>query len=171
VAFLLAAGLWLGFASPGVCMPLANVGIGAYGVTNVPIVQDDAETGGLFGIRGRVGLLSLLSFEPSVNFFQNKDADVEGVTLEAPEVTSYAFNLVLKTGPLYTTGGIGWSSVDVPGGVGESDEATYNVGGGLELGFGKVAIDVSPRLFIINTEDKASRKNLAIMAGINYYIF
>jgi hypothetical protein len=30
---------------------------------------------------------------------------------------------------------------------------------------------VSPRLFIIQTADKGSRKNIAVMAGINYYMF
>ncbi len=93
------------------------------------------------------------------------------IKLEAPKLTSYAFNIMLKGGFMYTTAGIGWTSVDVPGGVGESSEPTYNFGGGFEIGVGVISIDVSPRLFIINTADSASRKNLLIMAGANYYFF
>lgn len=169
----LVLGLLAGLAGPSASAPLGltKVGIGAYGGANIPIVQDDAESGGLFGIRGRVGLLSLLMFEPSVNFLKNSDADVEGITFEAPKVTSYAFNLILKGGPTYATGGVGVTKLDVPGGTGETNETTYNFGGGVEIGFGPVAVDVSPRLFVIETADSASRKNLAVMAGVNYYFF
>ncbi len=172
---LLATGLLLGFAEPSAALPFAKVGIGAYGGTNIPLVQDDAKTGGLFGIRGRVGLLSLVMFEPSVNFLKNGDGDVDvngqTVTLEAPKVTSYTFNLLLKGGFTYATGGIGWSSVEIPGGGEKTNEPTYNFGGGVEIGVGPLAVDVSPRLFVINTADKASRKNLEIMLGVNYYMF
>lgn len=174
VALALLAGLSLGLTEPGSSNPLTKAGIGAYGVSNIPIVQDDAGKGMLFGIRGRLGL-PIITFEPSINFIKNGDgeADIDGTTikLEAPKLTSYAFNIMLKGGFMYTTAGIGWTSVDVPGGVGESSEPTYNFGGGIEIGVGVLSIDVSPRLFIINTADSASRKNLLIMAGANYYFF
>lgn len=170
-AIVLAAGLVVALAAPAAAMPFVKVGIGGYGVANIPIVQDDSDPGPLFGIRGRLGLLSMLMIEPSITFFENKDATEENITFEAPEIRSYAFNLILKGGPTYATGGIGWSSVDIPDGAGKSDETTYNFGGGVEIGVGPVAVDVSPRLFIIETADKASRKNLALMAGINYYMF
>lgn len=170
-AFVLAAALWLGLAEPSAALPLAKVGIGGYGVTNIPIVQDDAKSGPLFGIRGRIGLLSILMVEPSINFLKSGDGEEAGVTFEGPKATSYAFNLILKGGPTYATAGIGWSSLEIPGGTGKSDEPTYNFGGGIELGFGPVSVDVSPRLFIIETADKGSRKSLAVMAGINYYMF
>ncbi len=93
------------------------------------------------------------------------------IDIDPPKLTSYAFNIMLKGGFMYTTAGIGVTSVEIEGGVGKSKEPTYNFGGGLEIGFGAISVDVSPRLFIINTADSASRKNLLIMAGANYYFF
>ncbi len=174
VALALLAGLSLGLAEPGASNPLTKAGIGAYGVSNIPLVQDDAGKGALFGIRGRFGL-PVITFEPSINFIKNGDgeADVDGTTiaLDPPKLTSYALNVLLKGGFMYTTAGIGVTSVEIKGGVGKSKEPTYNFGGGLEIGVGVLSIDVSPRLFIINTADKASRKNLLIMAGATYYFF
>ncbi len=151
---------------------LAKLGVGAYGVSNIPVVQDDAESGALYGIRGRLGLMRLLAFEPSISFLKNGDAEwEEGITFEAPEMTSFAFNLVWG-GRFYGTAGIGWTSLDIhQPGMDSTKETTYNFGGGIEIPAGPVAIDAGARLFIINTADSASRKNLAIMAGVNYYIF
>jgi hypothetical protein len=174
VAVAIGAGLLLCNAEPSAAGLLTKVGIGAYSGTNIPLVQDDAGTGGLFGIRGRFGL-PIITLEPSINFLGRTDVDqtIEGVpvTFQASKITSFAFNVLLKTGFTYSTVGIGWSSVDIPGGVGETDETTYNFGGGVEIGVGPVSVDVSPRLFVIKTADKASRKDLAVMMGVNYYMY
>jgi hypothetical protein len=159
-------------AGPSAAAPgLTKVGVGVYGGANIPIVQDDAGSGGLFGVRGRIGLLSILMVEPSFTLLKNGDTEEEGITFEAADVKTFAFNVILKGGFTYATAGIGVTKLDIPGGVGESDETTYNFGGGAEIGFGPVAVDVSPRLFVIETSDGGSRKNLAVMAGVNYYFF
>jgi hypothetical protein len=168
------SGLLLGTALPGAANLLAKIGVGAYGGTNIPIVQDDAENGGLFGIRGRISL-PIITLEPSINFLGSGDAErtIEGVpvTFEAPKVTSYAFNVLWQSGFTYGTVGIGRSSVDIPDGVGETTETTYNFGGGVEVGVGPISVDVSPRFFVINTADSASRKSVVLMIGANYYLY
>jgi hypothetical protein len=173
VALVLAATLLLAISERGQCGDM-TIGIGAYGGSNIPVAQDDAGTGALFGFRGRLGF-PYGTIEPSVNFMGQGDGstDFEGteITLEATDIMSYAFNYLVRTGPVYYTAGVGWSTVDIPGGVGESDEATYNFGIGVEFPVGPISIDVSPRAFIINTAGDGSRKNAAIMAGINYQIF
>jgi len=161
-------------------MGLAKLGIGAYGVTNIPVVQDDAESGALYGIRARLGVLSALAIEPSISFIKSGDAevdyDVEGLegqtlTIEGPDMTSFAVNLVWG-GAAYGTAGIGVTSLDLhQPGLDSTSETTYNFGGGAEIAAGPVSIDLSARLYVINNVDKASRKSLAIMAGVNYYIF
>lgn len=159
-------------ASPGDAKFLTRLGAGAYSGFNIPIVQDDADNGPLYGLRARLGI-PIITFEPAVTFLQNEDADaddIEGVTFEAPEVTSYSFSALIG-GAFYGVGGIGWSTVDVPDGSGESSEPTYYIGAGAEIPVGPVAVDVSPRLFIINTAEGASRKNVGILLGINYYFF
>jgi len=148
-----------------------KLGIGAYSGVNIPIVQDDAGTGPLYGFRGRIGF-PLVTLEPAVTILNNadQDADVSGstISLEAPEVTSYSFS-ALFGGSFYGLAGIGWSSINVPDGAGESTEPTYYLGGGAEIGVGPVAVDVSPRLYLIQTADNATRKNVGILIGVNYY--
>jgi hypothetical protein len=150
---------------------LTKIGVGAYSGINIPIVQDDAGTGALYGFRGRVGL-PIVTFEPAVSFLQNKDQDVDAggstITLEAPDVTSYSFS-VLFGGMVYGLAGLGWSSVNIPGGNGETNEPSYFFGGGFEIPVGPLAVDVSPRLYLIQTADNASRKNLGVLIGANYY--
>jgi len=150
---------------------LTKLGVGAYSGVNIPIVQDDAGTGPLYGFRGRIGL-PIVTFEPAVTFLQNGDGEVDvngsTISLEAPEVTSYSFS-ALFGGAFYGLAGIGWSSVNIPDGAGESSEPTYFLGAGAEIGVGPVAVDISPRLYLIQTEDNATRKNVGVLLGINYY--
>lgn len=175
VALALMSVLLLAASERGDCDQTMTIDVGAYGGANIPVAQDDAETGALFGFRGRLGF-PYGTIEPSVNWLMHgdgstEDADGTEVTLQAPEVSSIAINYLVRTGPIYYTAGMGWSAVNIPGGVGESDDATFNFGIGAEFGVGPVSIDVSPRAYIINTAGQGSRKDAAIMAGINYRIF
>jgi hypothetical protein len=178
-ALALAAGLCLAMTLSATAhagaLGLTRIGVGAYGFSNIPIVQDDAETSALWGIKGRVGLLSIVDFEPSITFISSKDVKLEqeGVEIEipGPDITSYLFNVSIGR-TVYTSLGIGWSKIDLnQAGGGTTNETTYNFGGGVEIPAGPLAIDASARLLIINHADSASRKSLAIMAGANYYFF
>ncbi len=168
-----ALGLLCATAGSGHAKFLTRLGAGAYGGVNIPVVQDDAATGPLYGLRARLGFPGF-TFEPAVTFLENQDeeSDIEGIdfTLEAPEVTSFSFSALIG-GSFYGVGGIGWSTVEVPNGTGESSEPTYFVGAGAEIPAGPIAVDVSPRLFIIHTAEGASRKNVGVLVGVHYYFF
>jgi len=175
VALALIPALLVAAAGRGQCDQTMTIDVGAYGGANIPVAQEDTSTGALFGFRGRLGF-PYGTIEPSVNFLGHGDGsmdDVDGteITFQAPEVLSMAINYLVRTGPIYYTAGMGWSAIDIPGGVGESDEATFNFGIGAEFGVGPVSIDVSPRAFIINTAGQGARKDAAIMAGVNYRVF
>jgi hypothetical protein len=167
----LALGLLGVLAQPSQADFLNRLGIGAYSGVDYPIVQDDAGTGPLYGIRGRIGV-PVVTIEPAVTFVENADRDVEAggstISLEAPGLTSYSFSLLWGRS-LYGLAGIGWSTLDVPNGAGESTEPTYYFGGGGEIGIGPVAVDISPRFSIIQTADNASRKHFSVLVGVNYY--
>src|SRR5262249_12938906 len=131
-SLMLGAGLFALIAPASDAGVLTKLGVGAYSGINIPIVQDDAGSGALYGFRGRIGL-PIVTIEPAVTFLQNKDQDVDAggstITLEAPEVTSYGFSALIG-GTVYGLAGIGWSSLNVPGGTGETTEPTYFFGGG-----------------------------------------
>jgi hypothetical protein len=169
----LALGLLGALALPSEAGFITKLGVGAYSGVNIPIVQDDAGTGPLYGIRGRIGIPHMM-IEPAVTFLQNEDQDVDvggsTISLEAPEVTSYSFSAVWG-GSYYAMAGIGWSTLDIPNGAGESDEPTYYFGGGWEFGIGPMSVDICPRLYLIQTADNASRKNIGVLIGVNYYFF
>ena len=173
--WLLAAvlGLLCTTAGSGHAKFLTRLGAGVFSGVNIPVAQDDAATGPLFGLRARLGI-PIITFEPAVTFLKNQDekSDIEGTdfTLEAPLVTSFSFSALIG-GSFYGVGGIGWSTVDVPDGAGESSEPTYYVGAGVEIPAGPIAVDVSPRAFIINTAAGASRKNVGGLVGVHYYFF
>jgi hypothetical protein len=144
--------------------------VGAYGGYQWPIVQDDADPGGLFGLKGKFRVSPMLDLEPNITWIKNGDVETDlGGTLPAPDVISYALNGTLNFGGNFgVTGGIGWSSVDV--GIGDAtNEFTFNAGLALEIPVGPLALDISPRLLVINTESGASRKHALLMAGLNYW--
>jgi len=164
--------------SGGAALGVAKTGIGAYGFVHVPILQDDAATGSLYGVRGRFGLLPLLQAEVSIMTLSGGESSIrvgeQTVRLDSPEMTSFTLNVVFKMGgsialSTYATGGVGWTLLSVPDGRGATREPTINVGAGMEVGLGPVSADVSPRLFIVNTAGGASRKTIALLAGVNYF--
>lgn len=176
VAVAVAAALCILSTCPAAAaMPLGlgRVGIGAYGVTAIPLAQDDAGTGTIIGGRVRVGLTSILGIEGSFTRLSNGDKETDGINFEGPTGSTFAVNALLRSSgvgfSMYLTGGIGTTKLEVPGGLAEDNELTYNVGIGAEVGMGPLALDLSPRLFVIQTEDGASRKHIAGMLGLTYY--
>jgi hypothetical protein len=162
----------------GAPLGIGQTGIGGYGLTHVPILQDDAGTGTLYGLRGRFGVLPVLQAEASITIMKGGDEDVrvdgQTITLAAPDMTSFALNGLFKMGggvpvSTYFTAGVGWTTLRIAG-ADDTTEPTFNIGAGAELGLGPVSADVGPRLFIINTAGGASRKNIGLLVGVNYYI-
>ena len=155
-------------------MGAGKVGVGVVAGPQFPIAQDDAGAGLAYGLRGRVGVLPMLVAEASVTWLNNGDGETDsGMALESPSATLYQVNALLKSSgigfSMYLTGGLGWTSFDVPGGLGSQNETTFSAGIGAEMGLGPISVDFSPRLFVIQTEDGASRKNLGVLVGAHYY--
>jgi hypothetical protein len=147
-------------ASPEPGCAQTPVALGATLGLDQPL-SDEAVSGLLFGIRGQIGGPSY-SCEPSLLWFGGGDYT---------DVTSLAFNAISRGGLipwLYWTGGLGWSWVDLEGGADASGAITYNAGAGIELPIGPLAIDLSPRFFLINTPGDGHREHLLIMLGASY---
>jgi hypothetical protein len=173
-AMVLLFGVFLVALATGSAVTAADAGqgrfaIGGYGGYQWPIAQDDADPGELFGIKGKVALGSIIELEPNVTWIKNGDTTTSsGGNVPAPEVISFALNANLLLGSIFNfTGGIGWASVDVPS-SGSENKFAGNFGIGVEIPIGPLAIDISPRVLVINTESGASRKHGLLMAGLNY---
>ncbi len=122
---------------------------------------DDAVSGLLLGLRARIGGGSY-SLEPGLTWFGGGDFT---------DVTSLSFNAISRGGIipwLYWTGGLGWSWVDLEGAADADGAITYNLGAGVEIPIGALAIDLSPRFFLINTAGDGHREHLLLMLGVHY---
>jgi len=77
----------------------ARFSIGGFGGLNLPIAQDDASSGALFGAKGRILLLPFLGLEPNFCFAKYGGKDVDDVrgksyTQEGGDITSFGADLV-----------------------------------------------------------------------------
>jgi hypothetical protein len=158
-----------------------GVAVGGYGVWNIPIVQDDAGAGALYGAKAKIGGLSLFVLEPSVTWIQvgEKEQTEEDLTFtqEGGSIQSFGLNVsiggfrVLPGPSFYVTGGIG--SYTLKPDVEYKDEETrvgYNAGLGLAVKpHALFDIDVSGRFIAIPLDGGGARKSVGIFAGLNFY--
>ncbi len=155
-------------------------GIGGFGGVSLPLEQEDAESGMVYGARLRLDLGLGLSLEPQFFYLQNGDYDVEvsptvTESLESWKVTSGGANLVLGA-PAYKFtglrpfffGGVRYNTLDFEGRDSES-ELGFGGGIGLEIGLDQIAIDVRATGEIFPDGD-ASRKNGMLTGGLTIYL-
>ena len=144
--------------------------VGAFGGYQWPIVQDDAEPGGLWGLKGKVAVTPMFDVEPNITRLYSGDATTEsGTTITAPEVTNYALNGNMKLGGIFQlTAGLGWASLDIPS-AGSSNNFAWNAGLAFTFPVGPLMLDLGGRFLLINHADDASRKHGYIQAGLNYW--
>lgn len=153
----------------------AGIGLGAYGGTAIPIVQDDQGNGLVFGAKAKLALIPGFAFEPNINFLSYGDADLGFGTREGSKVTYFGADILfggagLPIGPsVYLIGGAGLYSTSRDNDEDYSDFG-FNVGLGIELGIGSgIALDVRGKAHFIMFEG-ASKKFATITGGLNYYL-
>ena len=170
--------LMLGAASEAA--GIVSVGVGGFFGRNIPVVQDDASNGSLFGFKARVQFIPLLGVEPFFTKLDQGDTSVEvwgkEMTRDGGAISVFGLNAIF--GP--SSGGLG-VNFNLAAGIGSytisregvSDETRfgYNIGPGIEIGFGNgLALEVSSRFHMIPLDGGGSRKNVGISGGINYYL-
>ncbi len=155
-----------------------SVGAQAFGGASIPIVQDDNDTGSIFGIRVPVSVHSMVTIEPyfASSALGSKDQEIGSFTYsrEGFDVTAFGANVVLDWGNegfrFFPYAGIGSHQLTRSGSE-DINEAGYNFG----LGFGfapitKLSIDMRGEFNMVATGD-TSRKFANIMLGVAYRIF
>jgi hypothetical protein len=178
VGFLLALVVLTGSVSNARAAGPIRLGLGVYGVYGLPIAQDDAEAGPLYGAKARVDLVGPLGAELSYTSFQEGDATVlaggrtqtvAGGTQNAIVLNAVLFGPSAPGFGVYVAGGIGTYTLTKEGRPDESPIG-YNAGLGLELRtVSGISLDLSGRVHALMPEGGGSRKFAALQAGVNYY--
>jgi len=160
-----------------------KLGLGASGGLNIPVVQDDQANGTAFSIRGMVGLMSFVRFEPNVNFAKYGDPSIDepGITnnLDGSKLTSYGVDAVLGS-PMGAPGlamfglaGAGFykatrdQTADFDSG--DSDFGwRFGLGVGIGMSSG-LALDVRGVMNLVTVDGGSSKKSIFAQAGLNYF--
>lgn len=155
----------------------ASIGLGVYGGTSVPVLQEDQDNGPVFGVRVPVKLVPLFTVEPfySKSSLGDKTFDIApgiSATREGSDVTSYGLNAMLTLGgpvSFYPFVGIGQAKFERTA----QDESftSYHLGLGLGLSpVPKLSFDLRGELQAAVDGD-ASRKMVNITLGASYSLF
>jgi hypothetical protein len=152
--------------------------IGGFAGLNIPLVQDDAKSGALFGAKGRIVLLPFLGLEPNLTFakYGGKDMEIRGKSYprDGGDFTSFGVDLLLGS-----MSGFGNTRIYGLAGINSN---TYKREGlenesGLGLAFGTgfeffpteiVSLEVRAKYHSIKLGD-GGRAHLEISGGLNYY--
>jgi len=163
-------------------LPLAaqagQTGVGIYGGTLYPVVQEDQESGYVFGAKVRFQLTGPLLMEPHLTLGSFGNVEIAGVgERDGSSFTHYGIDLVLGSmagpGPkpyAFIGGAIYNSKRDHEDAINKSG---WSFGLGLALGVTQlIDVDVRGRFNIVSSETmtgSATRKSVGATAGVTYY--
>ena len=167
--------------SAAICLGATTVqaqkmAVGAFTGINIPIAQDDATEGSIFGVRAQLQPIPLLRFEPRLSFIKNGDFEVPGIqvrSFDGGDVTGFGLDVVL--GSPMSVPGVG---VGLLAGIGsykrevENYDSETNTGfsGGLDvsMALGPVRAGARGELLVIPQDPKGSRKHILLTIGASY---
>jgi len=167
--------LALALALAGGAAEAAGVGVGAFGGTWIPVAQEDAGTGVVYGLRLAVDVVPLLRLEPY--WAKSAPGDVEETfaglpyTRDGGEISAFGLNAMLSTGgPLrfYPFVGVGSCRLTREA-TDERTEIGYDAGLGLGLSpLPGLELDLRGE-FVVIPLDEASRKSVNVTLGVSYH--
>jgi hypothetical protein len=152
--------------------------VGAFGGLSIPLVQDDAKSGALFGAKGRILLLPYLGVEPYFAMAKIKGGDAEAreetFTLGDGDVTSFGADVVLGS-----ISGVGktkfYGLVGINSNSYKRDRVPDESGLGFDFGGGveffpteMVSLELKAKYHPIKLGE-GGRVNLEFSGGVNYY--
>jgi hypothetical protein len=152
--------------------------IGAFGGLNIPLVQDDAKSGALYGAKGRILLLPYLGIEPYFSFaeYGGKDVEVRGQSFagKSGDITSFGADLVLGSisglGKARFYGLVGINSNTYKReGIPDETGLGFAFGSGFEYFATEIlSLEIRAKYHPIKVGD-GGRVHFEISGGLNYY--
>jgi len=152
--------------------------IGGFAGLNLPVAQDDAKSGALFGAKARILLLPFMGIEPNFSFakYGGKDVEVRGKTFpgEGGDITSFGVDIVFGTMSSFSNMkfyGLAGISANTYKREGIPDES------GLGLAFGTgfeffpteiLSLEIRAKYHSIKVGE-GGRPHLELSGGLNYY--
>lgn len=157
-----------------------GIGVGAFGGTSIPIVQDDNGSGAQFGIRVPVSVLPMFTVEPyfASSSGGDKDQDLGGTTYTRSgiDVTSFGANVLFTFGTAFQLApyvGVGSNKLERDGL--EATETGYTFGLGFRFGLplAKLALHARGGMNAVLEEgsSETSRKWVDATVGVSYDLF
>jgi len=165
--------------------------VGAFAGLNIPVAQEDAESGSAYGVKARLPLTGFLAVEPNYTYLKNGDAkllvDVNGwnedMTSEGGTFNSFGVDLLVGNVMGYQGFGaygiVGLSTAKFERtGIPSNSNGSYWLGLGFEYAVNdQISLELRGKAIIFpyddpsnpNSSDKGSRKNGLLTVGVNYF--
>ncbi len=165
--------------------------VGAFGGLNIPVAQEDAESGTAYGIKARLPLTGFIAVEPNYTYLKNGDGEVlvdvngwdETMTNEGGTFNSFGVDLLIGSVLGYQGFGaygiVGLSTAKFErNGLPSNSNGSYWLGLGFEYAFNdQISLEMRGKAIIFPyddstnpfSSDKGSRKNGLLTVGVNYY--
>jgi opacity protein-like surface antigen len=176
-AFCLALAALFVVGVPSVALA-GEYSIGGFAGLNIPVAQEDASSGALFGIKGRIMLLPFLGLEPNFTYakYGGKDVEVREQTYnrEGGEITSFGADLLLGSlsgmGNTKFYGLVGVNSNNYTReGISDESGLGFALGTGLEFFPAEmISLEIRGKYHPINLGE-GGRVHVEISGGLNYY--
>lgn len=153
-------------------------GVGGFAGVSIPVAQDDASNGIVFGGHLKLSLGGMLGIEPNVTYFKNGDWEVDelpGQTFEGSKITSVGVNLILGgAGPatgfrFFPFAGVKYFNEKNDFRDFSDGTLGFNGGLGFEIGAGSLGIEARASGEILPLDNDGSRKWVHVRGGLNYY--
>jgi hypothetical protein len=156
------------------------IGVGVYGGLNMPLAQDDAGSGFLYGAKLRITASSFLALEPTLAYFRQGDTQVDihgrDMVLDGGQSTALGLNLIIgSAGPPAGMGFYGLiglaSHAMKQDGAEDQNRLGFSFGPGLEARVGRnLGISLDIRLHMVGLDGGGARKNIGLSSGLIYYL-
>lgn len=164
-------------APPALAQEGPKLGVGAWAGMSIPVIQDDQESGMVFGFMGRFKVLPFLVVEPGMSFTKWGAPDaIEGIDfgIDGSKLTSIGVNATLGGAPgvpgvkPFFVAGV--ASYKVKNDDTGYDNSKLGWNAGMGLGFGlSPSFDLDFRgLLIVAPQENGSKKAISITGGLNF---
>lgn len=153
-------------------------GVGVFGGMDFPVGQEDQAQGTIFGIRGKVQIIPIITFEPKLAFtsFGEPESDEIPLNLDGSKVTAYGIDAVIGAPfggqgfAMFGVVGAGFYKVKRDQTFEDNTELGWSAGLGFAIGFSPMlGIDVRGVAHVIPYENGGTAKSASATAGVNYF--
>ncbi len=152
--------------------------IGGFAGLNLPLAQEDAKSGAIFGAKGRILLRPFLGLEPNFSFAQygGKDLEARGksFTREGGDITSFGADILLGSlanmgrTKIYGLAGINYNTYKREG-MSDENGLGFAFGPGFEFFPTEIlSLEIRAKYHAIKVGD-GGRVHLELSGGLNYY--